>query len=51
MFKLMKCKACNIYTIDEKCPKCGEASVIARPPRYSKEDKYASYRRKERYGV
>lgn len=51
MFKLMKCTECNIYTLEEKCQKCGKPSVIARPPRYSKEDKYAAYRRKEKYGV
>lgn len=51
MFKLMKCRGCNEYTLEDKCPKCCKASVLARPLRYSKEDKYAQYRRKEKFEV
>lgn len=28
------------------CPKCGGKAVQSKPPKYSPEDKYASYRRK-----
>ncbi len=36
----------------EKCPKtkCDSEALAAHPPKYSPEDKYARYRRKEKYG-
>jgi len=47
--KLSKCKKCGVYTLEEACKKCGAATSSSHPARYSKEDKYASYRRKEKY--
>ncbi|MFH1199438.1 MAG: RNA-protein complex protein Nop10 [Candidatus Micrarchaeota archaeon] len=47
---LQKCPADSTYTLKAECPKCGEKTKSAHPPKYSKEDKYAAYRRKELYG-
>lgn len=43
---IRKCKSCNVYTLKEKCSKCGGLTAMAIPPRYSPEDKYGDYRRK-----
>ena len=52
MQRLMKkCSADSSYTLKAECPKCGLQTKSAHPPKYSKEDKYASYRRKELYGL
>lgn len=50
MKKLRVCKYDDTYTMKEKCPKCGRETNTAHPPRYSQEDKYAEYRRREKYG-
>ena len=42
----MKCLNCNLYTMQEICPKCGNPTIRAIPPKYSPNDKYAEYRRK-----
>ena len=44
--KMYKCKKCNIYTIKDKCPKCGGKLNVIYPPKYSIEDKFGKYRRK-----
>lgn len=44
MKHILKCQKCEEYTLNESC-KCGSKAVIARPPKYSPEDKYGSYRR------
>ncbi|MFH1246905.1 MAG: nucleolar RNA-binding Nop10p family protein [Candidatus Micrarchaeota archaeon] len=49
--KLSKCKNCNAYTLNESCASCKRATGSVHPPKYSKEDKYAVYRRREKYGV
>ena len=41
---LLKCPKCHSYSMDAKCPKCGEGTVIAAPAKYSPDDKYARYR-------
>ncbi len=41
------CERCSQYSLDESCSHCGEATKSCHPPKYSKEDKYALYRRKE----
>lgn len=41
---LFRCVNCSRYTLEEKCPKCGGAAVIAAPAKYSPDDKYARYR-------
>ncbi|MBD3163571.1 RNA-protein complex protein Nop10 [Candidatus Woesearchaeota archaeon] len=45
MRHILKCKACNAYTMKEACPKCAEKTSTAAPPKYSPDDKYAKYRR------
>ncbi|MFH1750627.1 MAG: nucleolar RNA-binding Nop10p family protein [Candidatus Micrarchaeota archaeon] len=47
MFLLKTCNNCSTYTLRESCPKCGAGAHAAHPPKYSKEDRYAIYRRKE----
>ncbi|MDD1721718.1 MAG: RNA-protein complex protein Nop10 [Euryarchaeota archaeon] len=42
----MKIRKCHGYTLQEKCPTCGETTTIARPPRFSPEDRYGEYRRR-----
>ena len=42
----MKCPRCGSYTMKEICPRCGVKTILAKPPKYSPNDKYASYLRK-----
>ena len=42
---ILKCERCGSYGLEENCP-CGGKRVIAKPPKYSVDDKYADYRRK-----
>ncbi|MFA4946535.1 MAG: nucleolar RNA-binding Nop10p family protein [Candidatus Micrarchaeia archaeon] len=46
--KLKKCRACGVYTLAES--HCGSESAQPHPAKYSPADKYASYRRKQKYG-
>ena len=46
MKHIFECKTCGIYTIKEKCPKCGQETIMPIPPKYSPVDKYGLYRRK-----
>jgi H/ACA ribonucleoprotein complex subunit 3 len=41
---LFKCERCSRYTMDAKCPQCGEGTKMAAPAKYSPDDKYARYR-------
>jgi H/ACA ribonucleoprotein complex subunit 3 len=41
---LFKCPKCSKYTMEAKCPSCGEATKLAAPAKYSPDDKYARYR-------
>ncbi|MCB9362799.1 ribosome biogenesis protein [Candidatus Woesearchaeota archaeon] len=46
------CKACDKYTMQEKCPVCDAVTEQKRPPKYSPDDKYADIKRgvkKEEY--
>jgi len=45
MKHLLWCPKCKIYTISKKCA-CGAAAISPKPPKYSPEDPYGSYRRK-----
>ncbi len=44
MKHIMKCSACDAYTMEEK--HCGKKTLNTGPAKYSPEDKYAEYRRK-----
>ncbi len=48
MKKIRKCENCNIYTLAEKCDRCGGKTINPAPPKYSPEDKYGDYRRKQK---
>ena len=50
MKRLRICREDYSYTMKEKCPKCGRETFSAHPPKYSPEDRYAYYRRREKYG-
>ncbi len=41
---LFRCTKCSRYTMEAMCPKCGEATMMASPAKYSPDDKYARYR-------
>ncbi|MEM0448359.1 MAG: RNA-protein complex protein Nop10 [Methanomassiliicoccales archaeon] len=41
-----KCPKCQEYSLDERCGRCGVATVVPVPPRYSPEDRYGEYRRR-----
>ena len=45
MKHILKCSKCEKYTMKEKC-ECGGEAVNVKPPKFSIEDKYGSYRRK-----
>jgi H/ACA ribonucleoprotein complex subunit 3 len=47
---IKKCGKCNIYTLEDKCPKCGNDTISSLPPRFSPEDKYGKYRIRLLYG-
>ncbi len=44
--KIKICKTCNIYTLKDKCKKCGRDSTTPHPPKFSPRDPYGAYRRK-----
>lgn len=41
----MVCQKCKVYSMKKQCPKCSGEMVLAKPPKYSPEDKLGSYRR------
>lgn len=43
--KILFCPKCKEYTLREVCPLCNSKTANPVPPKYSVEDKYASYRR------
>ena len=47
MTHLYKCSKCGQYTLEQKkCPECGGPVSSPKPPKYSPQDKYGTYRRK-----
>lgn len=48
MKKLFKCVACGEYTL--KNVHCEKQTASAHPPKYSPIDKWAKYRRLEKFG-
>ena len=48
MRHILKCADCSKYTMREKCG-CGGKAVAAKPPKFSIEDSYGSYRRKAKF--
>ena len=45
MKRIQYCAADNRFTLKETCPDCGKVTMTTQPPKYSVDDKYASYRR------
>ena len=45
MKKILICGTCKKYTMKQVCPSCAAATVEARPPKFSLDDKYAPYKR------
>lgn len=43
---LKRCTACQEYTLQEACPRCGAKALPNRPAKFSPEDPYGGYRRK-----
>ena len=43
---LKRCSACQEYTMQEACPRCGAKAIPSRPAKFSPEDAYGEYRRK-----
>jgi H/ACA ribonucleoprotein complex subunit 3 len=48
MKKMKRCISCGKYTLRSDC--CSKVTTTAHPPKYSPQDKYANYRRREKYG-
>ncbi len=45
MRKIRFCTGCDKYTLMEKCPVCGNETVINSPQRYLKDEEISKYRR------
>jgi len=48
MKHIQKCPKCHSYTIKETCPKCKTKTISTKPAKFSPQDKYGEYRRKEK---
>ncbi|MEK6951059.1 MAG: RNA-protein complex protein Nop10 [Nanoarchaeota archaeon] len=46
MEHIFKCGSCRTYTLTKACPRCGQETFLARPPKFSPEEKYGELRRK-----
>lgn len=42
---ILFCVNCKEYTMKEKCPRCGGATIEKKPPKFSPDDKWGKYRR------
>lgn len=49
--ELRKCPSCDTYTMGAECPKDSKPTKTAHPPRFTIQDKWARFRRKEKYPV
>ncbi|MBR9680026.1 MAG: RNA-protein complex protein Nop10 [Candidatus Altiarchaeota archaeon] len=46
MGMLRKCKACEKYSLADKCQYCGKETRKPAPPKFSPDDRYWKYRMK-----
>jgi len=46
MKHILACSPCGKYTLEKTCPRCGKETILARPPKFSLEEKYGELRRK-----
>ena len=44
MKPILRCTRCDAFTLKEVC-RCGGKAITIKPPKYSKDYKYAEYRR------
>ena len=42
---IYKCSSCQHYTLEKICSQCNLETILPKPPKYSPEDKYGTYRR------
>jgi|GEM_PF-2676530 len=42
--QILQCPRCSSYALTEQCS-CGSVRLSPKPPKYSPDDRYASYRR------
>lgn len=49
MKHILFCTKCKRFTLEKQC--CGENTITIKPPKYSPEDKYGSYRREAKRKV
>ncbi len=47
MKKIKKCPVCSGYTLSSTCKTCGKETVSPHPAKYSPEDRYGRYRRRQ----
>ena len=45
MEHIRKCSSCGKYTMEKNCSQCSAETALAKPPKFSPDDKYASMRR------
>jgi H/ACA ribonucleoprotein complex subunit 3 len=43
---MVRCPACQEYTLAAACPRCGARTTDPRPVKFSPEDAYGEYRRR-----
>ncbi len=48
MKKIKWCPSCEDYLLKSECDKCGKKTVNPKPPKYSPEDRFGEYRRKQK---
>ncbi len=48
MKKIKKCPSCSSYTLRSHCKDCDVETINPKPPKFSPEDKYGEYRRKQK---
>ncbi len=48
MKKIFKCPECGSYTLSDRCEDCGVKTINPKPPKYSPEDRYSEYRKKQK---
>lgn len=45
MEHIRKCSSCQKYTMEKICSQCNTETALAKPPKFSPDDKYAAMRR------
>ena len=45
---IYQCPSCKNYTLHKTCTICVISTILPRPPKFSLDDKYGSYKREEK---